>query len=142
MNDPKVDWNNSTKTVTIISAGGIISQPNTYKVIRVVDGDTFKINYNGKEESVRLIGIDTPESVHPDASKNVVEGKSASDYAKNLLEGKDITLEFDVQERDHYGRLLAYAYFGGTMVNKLLLQEGYAQVSTYPPNIKYVAEFT
>lgn len=137
----KVDWNNGSRTV-IINTNMSSSNLDTYKVTRVVDGDTIKVNFNGKEESVRLIGIDTPESVHPDAAKNVAEGKTASEYTKSLLEGKEVTLEFDVQERDQYGRLLAYVYIGGTMVNKLLLQEGYAQVSTYPPNVKYVNEFT
>jgi len=132
----KVDWDNNTKTIIINT-----NIP-TYKVIRVVDGDTFKVDFNGVEKSVRLIGVDTPESVHPDSNKNTDEGNIASDYTKKLIEGKNIVLEFDVQEKDQYGRLLAYAYIDGDMVNKLLLQEGYAKVSTYPPNIKYVDEFT
>ncbi|MDD4726624.1 MAG: stalk domain-containing protein [Tissierellia bacterium] len=136
----KVDWNPNSKTVIIISNTTAMSST-TYKVTRVVDGDTIKVNFNGKEESLRLIGIDTPESVHPDASRNVLEGRIASDYTKTLLEGKDIELEFDDEERDKYGRLLAYVYINGIMVNKLLLKEGYAQVSTYPPNVKYVDEF-
>lgn len=136
----KVDWNPNSKTVIIISNTTAMSST-TYKVTRVVDGDTIKINFNGIEESLRLIGIDTPESVHPDASRNVMEGHIASNYTKTLLEGKNIELEFDAQERDKYGRLLAYVYINGTMVNKLLLKEGYAQVSTYPPNVKYVDEF-
>lgn len=136
----KVDWNPNSKTVIIISNTTAMSST-TYKVTRVVDGDTIKVNFNGKEESLRLIGIDTPESVHPDASRNVLEGRIASDYTKTLLEGKDIELEFDAEERDKYGRLLAYVYINGIMVNKLLLKEGYAQVSTYPPNVKYVDEF-
>lgn len=138
--DAKVDWNPNSKTVIIVS-NTAAKYPPTYTVTRVVDGDTIKINYNSKEESVRLIGIDTPESVHPDASRNVFNGEIASNYTKTLLEGKDIELEFDTQKRDRYGRLLAYVYIDGTMVNRLLLKEGYAQVSTYPPNVKYVDEF-
>lgn len=133
----EVDWNNETQTVLIQSD----YQIKTYKVVRVVDGDTIKVNFNGKEESVRLIGIDTPESVHPDGTKNAEEGKVASNYTKSMLEGKDVVLEFDVQERDMYGRLLAYVWLGNTMFNKTLLQEGYAQVSTFPPNVKYVNDF-
>lgn len=76
------------------------------KVISVVDGDTIKIIVNGKEEKLRLIGIDTPESVHLDKKKNTKEGKIASEYTKSRLEGRDIKVEFDVQERDKYGRLL------------------------------------
>lgn len=137
----QVSWDGNTQTV-LVNSNGTTQAIKTYKVIRVVDGDTIKVNFNGVEESVRLIGIDTPESVHPDAAKNVIEGKTASDYTKALIEGKEVTLEFDVEQRDRYGRLLAYVYLNGVMVNKTLLQEGYAQVSTYPPNVKYVDDFT
>lgn len=113
----------------------------SYRVIRVVDGDTIVISYQGKEEKVRLIGVDTPESVHSDASKNTPYGKIASDYTKAQLTGKTIQLEFDVQERDKYGRLLAYVYVDGKMYNKTLLEEGHAKVATFPPNVKYVDEF-
>lgn len=132
----KVDWDTNTNTVIVNN------NIKMYKVTRVVDGDTIKVDFNGKEESVRLIGIDTPESVHPDATKNLPEGKLASEFTKDRLEGKEVILEFDVQERDHYGRLLAYVWVGGEMFNKVLLREGYAQVATYPPNVKYVEEFT
>lgn len=98
----QVGWDNNTKSVLVDS-----KHPHgKYKVNRVVDGDTLKVNVNGKEESLRLIGVDTPESVHPEASKNTAEGKVASEYAKSMLEGKEIAIEFDVQERDQYGRLL------------------------------------
>ena len=112
-----------------------------YEVVRVVDGDTIKIVYDGKEESVRLIGVDTPESVHADAKKNSYLGKCASEFTKERLTGKKVTLEFDVQARDKYNRLLAYVYLDGKMFNKTLLEEGYAQVATYPPNVKYVEDF-
>ena len=113
-----------------------------YKVPRVVDGDTIKIEYDNKQHSVRLIGIDTPESVHSNSKKNIPEGKIVSDYTKMRLEGKEVKLEFDVQPRDKYNRLLAYVYIDGKMFNKELLENGYARVATFPPNIKYVNEFT
>lgn len=113
-----------------------------YEVLRVVDGDTIQIDYHGTKEKVRFIGIDTPESVHPNGEKNTEAGKIASNYTKELLTGKKVTLEFDVQERDKYGRLLAYVYLDGEMLNKKLLADGYAQVATFPPNVKYVDEFT
>ena len=113
-----------------------------YKVVRVVDGDTIIVDLNGAEERVRLIGIDTPESVHPDKEKNVEYGQIASAFTKDMLEGKQVHLEFDVQERDQYGRLLAYVYLNGEMFNKILLEQGHATVVTYPPNVKYVDEFT
>lgn len=115
--------------------------PTLYDVVRVVDGDTIIINYHGVEERVRLIGVDTPESVHPDPEKNNEYGEIASNYTKNLLNGKKVEIEFDVQERDHYGRLLAYVYLDGVMVNKTLLSAGMAQVATYPPNVRYVDDF-
>jgi len=104
-----------------------------YKVVRVVDGDTIIVDLNGAEERVRLIGIDTPESVHPDKEKNVEYGQIASAFTKDMLEGKQVHLEFDVQERDQYGRLLAYVYLNGEMFNKILLEQGHATVVTYPP---------
>lgn len=114
----------------------------TYKVVRVVDGDTFIINYNGKEERVRLIGVDTPESVHPNEEKNTAFGKKVSNFSKEKLTNKEVQIEFDVSQRDKYGRLLCYVYVDGQMYNKLLLEEGLAKVATYPPNIKYVEDFT
>jgi endonuclease YncB( thermonuclease family) len=134
----EVNWDNNTKSVLVNS-----DYPyGKYKVTRVVDGDTIEVDFNGTKEKVRLIGIDTPESVHPDKDKNVEEGKLVSDYTKEKLEGKEIALEFDVQERDHYGRLLAYVWVDGVMYNKQLLIVGYAQISTYPPNVRYVDDFT
>ena len=132
-----VNWDNITRTVLIKSDYNV----KTYKVVRVVDGDTIKVLFNGKEESLRLIGIDTPESVHPNTDKNSPEGIMASNYTKSQLEGKQVVLEFDVQERDQYGRLLAYVWLGNNMFNKTLLEEGYALVSTYPPNVRYVNDF-
>lgn len=119
-----------------------LSNLNEYEVVRVVDGDTIVVNYNGTNEKVRLIGVDTPESVHPNESKNTEEGVITSNYTKERLTGKTVKLEFDVQERDKYGRLLAYVYLDGYMYNKELLEKGYAKVATYPPNVKYVEDFT
>ena len=128
---------NATPSASADPSGNYIT-----KVIRVVDGDTIVVNYNGVEEYVRLIGVDTPESVHPDSFKNTEAGILASDYTKEKLEGKEVELEFDVQQRDMYGRLLAYVYVGGVMFNKILLEDGVANLATYPPNVKYVDDFT
>lgn len=108
---------------------------------RVVDGDTIVVLMDGKKEKVRMIGIDTPESVHPDKSRNTPMGKIASKYTKDNLEGKYVTLETDVQERDKYGRILAYVYLDDKMFNKTLLEEGLAELMTIPPNVKYVDDF-
>lgn len=108
---------------------------------RVVDGDTIVVLMDGKKEKVRMIGIDTPESVHPDKSRNTPMGKIASKYTKDNLEGKYVTLETDVQERDKYGRVLAYVYLDDKMFNKTLLEEGLAELMTIPPNVKYSEDF-
>ena len=116
----------------------LISQDTNY-VKRVIDGDTIELD-NG--ERVRLIGIDTPETVHPTKSVQYF-GKEASNFTKNLVEGKLVKIEYDVQKRDKYNRLLAYVYLeDGTFINAELVKQGYAQVSTYPPNVKYVHLFT
>ena len=105
-----------------------------FTVKRVIDGDTIEID---TAEKVRYIGVNTPETKHP---RKGVEfyGKEAFSFNKQLVAGKKVQLEFDVQQRDKYGRLLAYVYLpDGTFVNALLVRKGYAQVATYPPNVRY-----
>lgn len=133
---------NTSKNIAENTANNTNISEASYKVTRVVDGDTIIIDYNGKEERVRLIGVDTPESVHPNAEKNTEFGKTASNFTKQYLENKYVKIELDVQERDKYGRLLAYVYLDDIMYNKTLLQKGYAKIATYPPNVKYVNDFT
>ncbi|MGE7183091.1 thermonuclease family protein [Peribacillus sp. NPDC006672] len=115
----------------------------TAKIVRVVDGDTVKIKMtNGKEETVRLLLVDTPETVHP--SKPVQPfGPEASKFTKDLMPaGSNVEVETGIGERDKYGRLLAYFYVDGKMVNKLLLEKGLARVAyVYAPNTKYLDEF-
>ncbi len=108
-------------------------------VTKVSDGDTFWVTYpSGKEEKIRLIGIDTPEARKTGRTDVEFFGKEASAYAKSLLLNKRVRLEFDVQKVDRYKRTLAYAYLeSGEMVNSLLVKQGYARVATYPPNIRY-----
>ncbi|MEA2056341.1 MAG: thermonuclease family protein [Patescibacteria group bacterium] len=103
------------------------------KVERVVDGDTFVLEDGRK---VRYIGINTPETKHPQKEVECF-GQEASDYNQDLIEGKMIKLEADVQEVDHYGRLLRYVWLDDVLVNELLVKEGYAQSSSYPPNVSY-----
>ena len=108
------------------------SQPGTQGVLvtRVIDGDTIEIQ-GGKR--VRYIGIDTPEST----SVQECFGTEATNRNRQLVEGKVVTLEKDVSETDRYDRLLRYVYVGGVMVNETLVREGFAQASTYPPDVKY-----
>ncbi|MCB5933858.1 thermonuclease family protein [Caldibacillus thermoamylovorans] len=111
------------------------------KVMNVVDGDTMDIQFeNGKEERVRLVLVDTPETKHP--TKPVQPfGPEASAFTKEMLAGKNVQVELDVQERDQYGRILAYVYIDGKMFNELLLEKGLARVAVFPPNTRYVDEF-
>ena len=114
-----------------------------YNVAEVVDGDTIKINIDGKIETLRLIGIDTPESVHPTKPVECF-GKEASDKAKEILEGKRVRLENDPTqgERDKYNRLLRYIFLeDGMNFNKLMISEGYAFEYTYGIAYKYQKEF-
>ncbi|MED4581602.1 thermonuclease family protein [Brevibacillus choshinensis] len=107
-------------------------------VQRVVDGDTVELSTG---EKVRLIGVDTPETVKPN---HPVEpyGKEASDFSKQLLTGQKVTLKFDVEPYDKYKRLLAYMYLqDGTFVNEKLVRDGYARIMTIPPNVAYADLF-
>jgi len=106
-------------------------------VIRVIDGDTIKIESG---ESVRYIGIDTPETVHP--SKPVeCYGKEASDKNKELVDGKCVKLEKDISDIDKYYRLLRYIYIDNIFVNDYLVRQGYACASEYPPDVKFSEQF-
>lgn len=128
--------------ISFLAIGCAISQDdaNTVRVIRVVDGDTVEVNIQGTKEKVRLIGVDTPETVHPTIGEEPY-GIEASDFTKEKLTDQTVELEFDVEERDRYGRLLAYVWLDGEMFNEVLLSDGYAQIATYPPNVRYVERF-
>ncbi|MFC1624256.1 thermonuclease family protein [Candidatus Omnitrophota bacterium] len=108
----------------------------------VIDGDTIELS---NREKVRYIGIDTPELNKKYESGWVYEpmpyAELARDLNKKLIEGRLVRLEFDVQKRDKYNRLLAYVYSGDKMVNLEMVREGYAMIYTYPPNVKYMEEF-
>jgi len=109
-------------------------------VKRVIDGDTIELDTG---ERVRYIGIDTPETKHP--SKPVqCFGREASKRNTELVEGKEVLLEKDVSNTDRYDRLLRYIYLPNPdasseaiFVNEYLVEQGYAQVITYPPDVKY-----
>ncbi len=133
----------------------VFSEYEKCRLVRIVDGDTFIIQYNGKKERLRLTGIDTPEaSNNPKARRDserkntsleaiLKKGKRSKSFARSLLAGENyIYLEFDVQKRDRYRRILAYAYLSdGRMINELMLKAGYASLMTVPPNVKYKGRF-
>jgi len=143
------------KTILIVFVLTLLSPPlhaqQTTIVTRIIDGDTLKVFYLGGEESIRLIGIDTPESrvnkknkrdakrSEQDVETIIAMGKRATGYVEGLVKPGDlITIEFDVQERDRYKRLLGYVYLSnGKMLNEEIIKAGYANVMTIPPNVKY-----
>lgn len=105
-------------------------------VTRIVDGDTIAVSIAGQSYKLRYIGIDTPETVDPRRPVGCF-GKEASERNRQLVGGKTVGLEKDVSETDSFGRLLRYVWLDGRMVNATLVEEGYAQASTYPPDVKY-----
>jgi len=135
----------------LLFLGGVAVAGEPVKVLYVVDGDTIKVSLNGKKESVRLIGVDTPESkINPKAKKDAARsrqdvkkivslGKKAADFTKSIVKPGDmVTLEQDVEGRDHYGRILAYVHLkSGEMLNEKIIASGYASPMTIPPNVKH-----
>jgi micrococcal nuclease len=130
----------------------LLSEPPGHEmgeVTRVVDGDTIEVRITGRADGpgagdtrvggsydVRLIGIDTPESVKPNSPVECF-GREASAAAKALLEGSDVRLVKDVEETDRYDRLLRYVYLGHELANARLVVNGYAAAYTYPPNVRH-----
>ena len=105
------------------------------RVLRVIDGDTILVEVGGREERVRYIGVDTPETVAPDRPPGCF-GPEASAANAALVEGKVVQLERDVSDRDRFGRLLRYVYVDGTLVNDELVRDGYATATTFPPDVR------
>lgn len=135
----KVKFNLVLKPVPISIDGNRVSA----QVLKVIDGDTIRVLINNKEDTVRLIGIDSPEIV--DERKPVqCFGKESSGKAKEVLNGKAIILESDStqSDRDEYGRLLRYVFLDSLNFNKLMISEGYAREYTFKGrSYKYQAEF-
>lgn len=129
MNAPQADF--SQALAGLDAQEDAQSDATVYQVKRVIDGDTIVITNGNEDIRVRLIGVDTPETVHP--NKPVQHfGKEASDYLKNLLTGKEVRLGFDPanaagKNRDRYGRALAYVYRhpDGLFVNEAIIRGGY-----------------
>ena len=140
---------------SFVLAGQSIGEQKADILLKVVDGDTLKIEHQGRIESLRLIGIDTPESrINKKAQKDAARsgedikkiislGQEATRYVKILVKpGDPLRVEFDRQIRDKYGRLLGYVYLpSGKMLNEEIVKAGYANLMTYPPNVKYEEKF-
>ncbi|MFA6320541.1 MAG: thermonuclease family protein [Candidatus Omnitrophota bacterium] len=127
------------------------AQKEKSSIARVIDGDTLKLS-DGRR--VRLVGVDTPELHYSDklvrdsrrTRRDIKEvqamGQKSAAFTKQLCEGKTVRIVSDVRKTDKYGRLLAYLYLeDGTFVNAKILEEGYGQVMTIPPNVKYADYF-
>jgi micrococcal nuclease len=112
----------------------------TARVTRVVDGDTIYVMLHGRETDIRLIGIDTPETVDPN-SPVMCYGPQASAFTHRELDGATVRLGFDAERHDYYGRTLAYVYKNGRMFNLALVRNGYARAYPYAPNTSYAGLF-
>ena len=116
-----------------------------YPVSKITDGDTFYVmTKNSEKFKIRLIGINAPESYNVGKKfRKEYFGKEAKIFVTNLLKNKKVKLIFDVQKTDRYGRILAYAYLeNGVFLNQYLVENGFAVVATFPPNVKFVEVFT
>jgi micrococcal nuclease len=111
------------------------------RVVRVIDGDTFEaaLPEDGRED-VRLIGVDTPETVKPGTPVQCY-GERASHFTHRLLRGRRVRLVAGVEPRDVYGRLLAYVHLGRRLVNAVLVRRGLARSLTIPPNDRLAPRF-
>jgi micrococcal nuclease len=109
--------------------------------VSVADGDTIRVRLaSGRVERVRYIGIDTPETAKPGAPGECY-AERARTFNERLVARHAVRLVLDAEERDRYGRLLAYVYKGGTFVNAELVRRGYADVLTVPPNVRFATRF-
>ncbi|MGH2622741.1 MAG: thermonuclease family protein [Sphingobacterium sp.] len=112
------------------------------KVFKVIDGDTFWVDDGNSQFKVRFIGIDAPETRNTKFKKKEYYAQEAKDYVTKVSLHKKVKLVWDVQKVDRYQRALAYVYLeDGTFLNANLVENGYAVVSTFPPNIKHVDLF-
>jgi micrococcal nuclease len=114
--------------------GGSIPGGESATVVKIIDGDTIDVNLDGQTVRIRYIGVNTPES-------DEVCYREATQANRLLVEGKTVRLVADAEDTDRYGRLLRYVYAGDLFVNAALVQQGYAEVVSYPPNTAHYEEF-
>ena len=112
---------------------GVDRRSGSARVVNVIDGDTIDVDWAGRRERVRLLGVDTPETVDPDRPVGCY-GPEAAAFTSRRLQGRTVRLRFDRQPRDRYGRLLAYVEVDGRRFNDELLAGGYARLLVIPPN--------
>lgn len=142
--DPSGTLINQVKWKTSVSGQWLLNSHSlkdglTAQVLRVIDGDTFVIHYDDKNLTIRLLGINTPETVHPFKPVEYF-GKEASQFLSQTLTGQTVTLQFDGNRIDKYDRLLAYVYLNDEMVNREILKQGFGYVYTRFP-FKFLEDF-
>ena len=122
--------------------GGVDELAVTGRVIDVVDGDTVRVRMGDRTETVRYLGVDTPETVKPGTPVQCF-GKQAGEYNRRLVEGRKVRLRYSVERRDRYGRLLAYVYVDGSRrsVNADLIARGYGEELVIPPNVEHAERY-
>ncbi|WP_022871913.1 thermonuclease family protein [Nesterenkonia alba] len=109
-------------------------------LVRVIDGDTIVVDVDGVEERVRLLNIDTPESVHPDQPVECLGPESSLRLEQLIQPGDQVSLEFDLDQRDHYGRLLAAVHREDLFINEQMARDGYGAPIYFPPNERFLPE--
>lgn len=109
------------------------------RLVRITDGDTIVVEVDGQRERVRLIGIDTPETKHSPRGPEPFADE-ATNALRSLLADSPLTLRLDAEERDRYGRLLAYVYVGEEFVNAQMVRQGWARALRIPPNVRHAKE--
>lgn len=117
---------------------GFSPNAETATVVRVVDGDTIVVEVSGVQERVRLLNIDTPETVHPDIDVECGGPESAERLNDLVNPGEVVVLEFDQERRDHYDRLLAGVFTEELFINEQLALEGWGEPVHYPPNDRFL----
>jgi micrococcal nuclease len=147
-----IGWALAFLVVGVVGARGLFHDDSSHdlreaqltgRVTRVVDGDTIKVRLRDRTETVRYIGVDTPESVKPGVPVQCF-AKQASDFNRRLVAGRVVRLRLGLEHRDRYGRLLAYVFVEGgrtVFVNAILLRRGYARTLAIPPNTRLAARF-
>lgn len=135
--------NSGLKQNKTAQSNDLVSTEESAKVLRIIDGDTIEVGLNNKKATVRLIGIDAPETMDPRITAECF-GKEALKKAKEILNGRTVVLESDPTQknRDKYGRLLRYVFLNDLNFNKLMISEGFAHEYTYQGNsYEYQLEF-
>lgn len=137
---PRPHAGRTSRTPMHSADSGTFARGVAVPVVRGVDGDTFLVHYEGRDQYVRMIGIDTPETVKPGTPVQCF-GERASHFTTDEVTGRTVHLVFGAERHDVYGRLLAYVYIGGDFLNADLVRRGFARTLTIAPNTEHESLF-